>query len=348
MTVSKQLGVKVTLIVAVFNVEEYLDACVDSLLAQDHEFVEVILVDDGSTDRSGEMCDTAARRDSRVEVIHKSNGGLSDARNAGLCRATGAYVAFVDGDDWVEATHVSRMLGVAMEHDADVVVTGFVVDNHDRAGSLVSSDHRRLDMVEVVEPGVTPAVSPGLVNFLGYAWNKLYVRDFLISNGFQFEVGTSLIEDLLFNAQVISASKRTVAVPAGTLHYVQRARTTLGTRSYPDAAQLISRSHLAVAGLFRAWSVDAVTSVDTLRDLAWDRTRASLRAIALDRSLSLAARRVQAQRLVGDGFVKAVLKDVWQAGVSRVARIEARWLARGWVSPVMVAILVRERTNRRD
>ncbi len=92
----------VSVIVAVYNIEEYLPRCVESIMHQTYRKLEIILVDDGSTDGSGDICDEYAGKDDRILVIHKKNGGLSDARNAGLERASGDYIGFVDGDDWIE------------------------------------------------------------------------------------------------------------------------------------------------------------------------------------------------------------------------------------------------------
>ena len=95
-----QMEKLVSVIVAVYNIEEYLPRCVDSILAQTYRNLEIILVDDGSKDQSGSICDSYAEKDRRIKVIHKKNGGLSDARNAGMDAATGEYIGFVDGDDW--------------------------------------------------------------------------------------------------------------------------------------------------------------------------------------------------------------------------------------------------------
>ena len=97
-----QMEKLVSVIVAVYNIEEYLPRCVDSILAQTYRNLEIILVDDGSKDQSGSICDSYAEKDRRIKVIHKKNGGLSDARNAGMDAATGEYIGFVDGDDWIE------------------------------------------------------------------------------------------------------------------------------------------------------------------------------------------------------------------------------------------------------
>ena len=113
-----------SVIVPVYNVETYLPRCVDSILQQSYENMEVILVDDGSQDGSGKICDEYAARDSRVKVIHKENGGLSSARNAGLDTAAGEYLTFVDSDDWIEPDAYCPMIALLEENNAALVCGG--------------------------------------------------------------------------------------------------------------------------------------------------------------------------------------------------------------------------------
>lgn len=118
----------VSVIVPVYKVEPYLRKCVNSILAQTYKNLEIILVDDGSPDRCGEICDEYARKDPRVKVIHKKNGGLSDARNAGLDICTGQYIAFVDSDDWIEPHMYQRLYELIQQFDADIAYGGISND----------------------------------------------------------------------------------------------------------------------------------------------------------------------------------------------------------------------------
>lgn len=121
-----------SVIVPVYNVESYLVRCVDSILAQTYENLEVILVDDGSKDGSGAICDDFAAKDARVKVIHKANGGLSSARNVGLDAAAGEYITFVDSDDWIEPDMYEQMLGLMERHGVKLVCAGrYDVDSKD-------------------------------------------------------------------------------------------------------------------------------------------------------------------------------------------------------------------------
>lgn len=114
----------ISVIVPVYNVEAYLSRCVDSILDQSYDNLEVILVNDGSTDTSGAICDAYAAKDSRIRVIHKENGGLSSARNTGIDAATGEYLTFVDSDDWIEAEAYGPMLALMEKNGAELVCGG--------------------------------------------------------------------------------------------------------------------------------------------------------------------------------------------------------------------------------
>ena len=117
----------ITIVVPVYNVEKYLEKSVQSLLKQDHENIEILLVDDGSTDQSGAICDHYSTIDNRVRVFHKMNGGLSDARNYGIERARGSYITFIDSDDYVAPKYVSILYNSLVRYDADISVCEFSI-----------------------------------------------------------------------------------------------------------------------------------------------------------------------------------------------------------------------------
>ena len=120
--------VKLSVIVPVYNAEAYLDVCIRSILGQTYADLELILVDDGSPDRSGTMCDAWAKQDNRIRVIHKDNGGVCSARNAGLDAAKGEYIAFVDSDDWIEPNMYETMMEKVHVYGCDVVLCDCVKD----------------------------------------------------------------------------------------------------------------------------------------------------------------------------------------------------------------------------
>lgn len=135
----------VSIVVPVYGVEKYLENCVKSILRQTYKKLEIILIDDGSPDKCGEMCDAYAARDNRVQVIHKENGGLSDARNVGIKKATGEYVTCIDSDDYVSADYVEHLIRLTKTHNADISICGLKKTDI----SNEKTDER--DFTEVVE-----------------------------------------------------------------------------------------------------------------------------------------------------------------------------------------------------
>ena len=122
---------KITVIVPVYNVEHYLEKCLDSLIDQTYKNLEIIVINDGSTDNSGEICQEYAQKDNRIVYIEKENGGLSDARNVGLDKMTGSYVTFIDSDDWVELDYVEILYKKIIEYQADISVGNYYSYNED-------------------------------------------------------------------------------------------------------------------------------------------------------------------------------------------------------------------------
>ena len=116
---------KISVIVAIYNIEQYLVKCIESLINQTYDNLEIILMDDGSTDASGEICDEYAKMDKRIKVVHQKNQGLSVVRNNGIKMATGKYVILVDGDDFVERKYVERLFRQLDKNDADIAVCGY-------------------------------------------------------------------------------------------------------------------------------------------------------------------------------------------------------------------------------
>lgn len=171
-----------TVIVPVYNVSKYLEKCVASIISQTYSNLEIILVDDGSTDGSGELCDELSKKDKRILVIHKRNGGLSSARNAGLEIAKGDFIGFVDSDDWIEPTMYEEMHALMVNENCDLVECAVNLVNDYGTKTVKETPS------EVIS-GKT-ALSHHLDEFIGYSmprpavWSKLYRRSFWIENRF--------------------------------------------------------------------------------------------------------------------------------------------------------------------
>lgn len=177
----------VSVIVPIYNVEAYLERCVGSILQQTYKHIEIILVDDGSPDRCGSMCEEYAQKDNRIKVLHKENGGLSDARNAGLEMAKGKYVLFVDSDDLIKKELVESCVQTAEKNSSDIVIFDF---------NRVEENEEIVTTMEIEKSGTyTLESEPRILFGSPSAVNKLFRRDLFIKTGIRFPVG-KYYEDL--------------------------------------------------------------------------------------------------------------------------------------------------------
>lgn len=173
----------ISVIVPVYNVEAYLHRCVRSLLRQTHTALEILLIDDGSTDNSGNICDALAVTDNRIHVLHKSNGGLSDARNKGMELATGNYIAFLDSDDWADPTWLETLYRLCLSHNAPIAECSYrsIYPTTIRTEGQCSGAIMEFTPVQAMECNLK------WTHCKAVAWNKLYRRD--ITEGIRFPYG---------------------------------------------------------------------------------------------------------------------------------------------------------------
>lgn len=196
---------KVSVIVPVYNVEKYLQRCVDSLLQQSHEDLEIILVDDGSKDQSGEICDAYAQQDARVKVIHQQNAGQSVARNQGLKIATGDYICYADSDDYVHPDYIKRMYQMLVGEDADIAMCGFDYfkgEYYEGSQTEVSASRKTYTNQEMIRNMHTVQDELYVV-----VWGKLYKRE--IVEGIAFPEGR-ICEDLAVLYRYYDRAAKTV------------------------------------------------------------------------------------------------------------------------------------------
>lgn len=213
----------VSIIVPVYRVEPYLNRCIESIVQQTYEQLEIILVDDGSPDNCPAMCDAWAEKDSRIKVIHKSNGGLSDARNAGLKIAAGDYIAFVDSDDWIEKDLYRILLDAMKATDSDIVCCKFRrVFGDFKQSSCRANDSRAYELFDTKE-ALYELITENKIHQV--VWNKLYKRN-VISN-IAFAVG-KCNEDDFWTYQVLGKASRMASVDFTGYYYWQRNDSIMG------------------------------------------------------------------------------------------------------------------------
>lgn len=198
----------VSVIVPVYKVENYLTACIESILNQTYKNIEVILVDDGSPDQCPAMCDEYHKKDSRVRVIHKSNGGLSDARNAGVNIASGEYIIFVDSDDVIDTHMIETLLDLAKKHDAQIVATTKKGNN-----------------TREIFVGTGEQIYKVVLKTTWEAWGKLIQYD--LAKKLEFPTGY-LYEDLGYVPYAFLNAKKAVLIDNGMYYYTEREDSIMG------------------------------------------------------------------------------------------------------------------------
>ena len=238
---------KISVIVPVYNVEQYLERCVNSIINQTYENLEIILVDDGSTDRSGGMCDSFAEKDERIKVVHKENGGLSSARNSGIDIATGEYLAFVDSDDWIESCMYQVLMDLAENHHADIVECKFQSVIHEKE-EIIQPD---LEVVVLDKFEGAKAFFDGTGQTSILAWNKIYNKQ--LFQNLRFPNGL-LNEDQWLIPKLYMLSEKIVCVNQKYYYYYQSPNSIMRSpfsfrrldalKAFEETRRLYERKHL--------------------------------------------------------------------------------------------------------
>lgn len=222
----------VSVIVPVYNVERYIRRCVDSILEQTYQELELILVDDGAKDASGQICDEYIEKDKRVKVIHQLNGGVSTARNAGLDIAKGEWCCFIDSDDWVDSSYLQNFVD-ALDGKADLILQSFIIDNeiNGMTKSIVLMDRTiigRNHLIQYLED------AKDVHN--GFLWHRLFKMKYIQENNIRFPVGISFAEDGWFFLEYMRyANVCNISSKAGYHYGIRKGSLTTCGKKMPIA-----------------------------------------------------------------------------------------------------------------
>lgn len=212
-----QNNILVSVVVPVYNVEKYLSRCIDSISRQSYSNLQIILVDDGSKDNSAVICDEYSKKDTRISVIHKTNGGLSDARNVGIDNAKGDYICFIDSDDFVRETYVEDLLNAILKYNADIAVCLFEKGNSDKFNDVVENKQQNeiiLNNIGAVDKLYDEVLNVSMV----VAWNKLYSKNLFYK--IRFPVG-KVHEDEFTTPKLLFGANKIVIINKKDYYYFQ-------------------------------------------------------------------------------------------------------------------------------
>lgn len=212
----------ISVIIPIYKVEKYLNRCIESVVNQTYQDLEIILVDDGSPDNCPQMCDEWAEKDERIKVIHKENGGLSDARNAGMDEISGEYVFFVDSDDWIHKDMLKMLMLFQNRYDVDIVECKALPTSTEVTDAQIDIEKIALSVLDTKEAMASLLRDKPLRQTV---WNKLYKRD--IVDGVRFEVG-KYHEDEFWTYQVFDRAEKILFADVELYYYYQRQDSIMG------------------------------------------------------------------------------------------------------------------------
>ena len=196
----------ISIIIPIYNVKDNLNRCLDSVIKQSYTNLEIILIDDGSSDGSENICDEYANLDKRIKVIHKKNEGVSSARNTAINIATGKYIAFVDSDDWLENDCINTLYNEIINQKVDIVRGNYYIDDENNicgVGNLLEFSNEKIDKNNDIKENLLKNILNG--KFLSYVWLLLINRNKLINKKIYFKEKISMIEDTIFYIELLTS-----------------------------------------------------------------------------------------------------------------------------------------------
>jgi len=262
---------KISIIIPIYNSENYLTKCLDSVCNQTYKNLEIICIDDGSVDRSGDIVDTFAKKDLRIKAIHQDNKGESHARNVGLKLMTGDYVGFMDCDDWIESEMYETMLVAADEFNVDIVASGWYKDtdicSNEVKNELFVPEYMKFSKDKLLEY----IYKRDSYRAFSYMWDKLYKRELFYNknkNILLFDENLKLGGDVLYLALLAINANNAIYVDKSFYHYYQRSNSTFHTQNI-NIRKDILRAYSMVIGTFEEQQVDKNILVYVKRFLAY-------------------------------------------------------------------------------
>lgn len=245
----------VTVAIAAYNVEKFLETGMNYVVNQTYKNLDIILVDDGSTDSTPELCDNIAKTDKRIRVFHKENGGLGSARNVGIDNAKGEYIYFFDVDDSIDLDLIEHNVKDAVEKDVDLIIFGFKArvegENEEETVSLTEqliTNNSQLKKKYCEELLFTKHGN-------GFAWNKFYKMSFI--NKYHFRFGNQRIQqDEPFNMQLYAKLERVYISPNSYYHYVIYNQGNAGTRYLPNRFEIVTEVYHKFKEFYEIWNID--------------------------------------------------------------------------------------------
>lgn len=247
--------IKISVIMPVYKVEQYVGKAIESILNQTLAEFEFLIVDDGTPDKSGEICDEYAKKDSRIRVLHKENGGAPSARNMAMDLAKGKYLYFLDSDDWAEPGMLKELYGLAEKHSVQMVISGFYIDTYyDRENYITNAYIPGIKGLMSKEDFRKNAYKLFDNNMLYPPWNKLYLRSYIQENKLYFP--STMWDDFPFNLSVIRDIARVYVTKRPYYHFLRVRSESETARYLPAMYEKREEEHGWMKELYQYWNID--------------------------------------------------------------------------------------------
>lgn len=312
---------KISLITPVYNVENYLPKCLDSILNQTFSDFEVFVVDDGSTDSSGAIADRYAKKDPRIKVIHKENGGAPSARNAGIEKATGDYLYFPDSDDWLSSDYLEDLYSTAVKTGADLVISGYTMEYYEsnkRQTYKVTTKDRFFDGKNTVRNNLHGYFDNMM---MAVPWNKLYSAKHIKDNNLRFP--DLKWDDLHFNMEVVR-DINSVAISSSSGYHFFRSRPGSETTKVFDGMLFHKRKEQFkhILSVYKYWGVRSKAIIETIYGYYAARLVQCIQEIA---SSDVPDKERRIKKILDDDLSKKALRyGKINSGILRIAAIPMR------------------------
>lgn len=301
-------NIKISVIMPVYKVEEYVGKAIESIQAQTLTEWEFFAVDDGTPDRSGEICEEYATKDPRIKVIHKENGGAPSARNVAIDMAKGEYMYFLDSDDWAEPTMLEDMYNLAKRDNAQLVVAGFYIDTYYNDTEYRQDDYLVEDAVySDKETFRKNAYKLFDHNLLYTPWNKLYEAKYILENKLYFP--KTLWDDFPFNVSVVRNIDRVTVTSKQYYHFIRK-RAESETAAYkPVMYDKREEEHGWMVDLYKEWGIDDAESMEMIARRYVERFIGCVENLTNPKcELSYAEKRKQVKEMLSKAHVAESLK----------------------------------------
>lgn len=304
----KNNDVKISVIMPVYKVEEFVGKTIESVLGQTLKEIEFFAVDDGSPDNSGKICDEYAKKDSRLIVIHKENGGAPEARNVAIEQAKGKYMYFIDSDDWIEEDYLEKMYNLAEENTADVVVTGFFMEYYQN-GKYVTYSTNCDDKIYNKDEFRLNAYKYLNNSLLSLPWNKLYKSDRIFNENIRFP--KTKWDDHHFNMDYLMNVENVVFSSMKKYHWYRSRKGSETMINYSDPNMFKKRKehYEHILKLYNHWGISDEKSIDSISCYYVGRLFQCIQELADNEKITKSERKIKVMEILNDEETIKALKN---------------------------------------